>query len=240
MDRTELIEIEDNVKRVRERIQEAALRSGRNPEAVTLVAATKMNDASRVQAAIRGGVDACGENRVQELREKLEAGAYEGAPVHFIGHLQRNKLQHVVGACDLIQSGDSAALLREIDHRAGILGIRQDMLLEVNIGNEASKTGLDPAALPEILGLVGELSHIQVRGLMAIPPIFAAPEEARPVFARMQQLFVDIGQKKYNNVHMEILSMGMSGDYVEAILEGSTMVRVGTAIFGARNYAAQK
>ena len=240
MERKEQEIIRDNIRRVRDAMGEAAIRSGRRPEDVTLVAATKMNDAGRVQAAIAAGVDACGENRVQELREKLEQNAYAGAPLHFIGHLQRNKVRYVVGTCDLIQSVDSRQLLEDIEKRAASLGILQDVLLELNIAGEASKTGMPETALPEILAAAEEFSHIRVRGLMTVPPISAHSGDARPVFARLRQLFVDIGQKRYNNVHMEIMSMGMSGDYIDAILEGATMIRVGSAIFGARNYTAER
>ena len=234
-----LEQIAENVKRVRAEIAEAAIRAGRDPAAVQLVAATKMNDAQRVRAAVAAGVDACGENRVQELRDKLAEDAYRGAPLHLIGHLQRNKLKYVVGVCDLIQSADSEALLLEMDALAQKRGVVQNVLLEVNIAGEASKTGMSVAELPRILELAETFTGVSVRGLMAIPPISDVPGGNRPVFAQMQQLFVDIGQKKYNNVHMEILSMGMSGDYVDAVLEGATMVRVGSALFGARDYTVK-
>ena len=201
-----------------------------------LVAASKMNDAAAVREAIAAGVDACGENRVQELLEKNAQGAYAGAPLHFIGHLQKNKVKYLVGTADLIESVDSVELLRMIDARARKLGVTQDVLLEVNIGGEAAKSGFEPSALPEALEISGEFSSLKVRGLMAIPPVAEASGASRPYFARMRELFIDIGAKKYDNVSMDFLSMGMSGDFEDAIREGANVVRVGSAIFGPRNY----
>lgn len=224
--------IAENVARVRDAINEAALRAGLDGRAVRLVAATKQNPAQRVREAVLAGVDACGENRVQELCEKLEQEAYTGVPVHLIGHLQRNKLRLVVGRVDLIESADSAELLRLISARAESLGCVQELLAEVNIGRESQKTGLLPEQLDEFLSLAAELPAVRVRGLMAIPPA----GESRRSFALMRQLFVDTAAKKYNNVTMDFLSMGMSADYEAAVSEGANMVRVGTAIFGPRNY----
>ena len=201
-----------------------------------LVAASKMNGAEAVREAIAAGVDACGENRVQELVEKNAQGAYAGAPLHFIGHLQKNKIKYLVGVADLIESVDSEELLRLIDARALKLGVTQDVLLEVNIGGEAAKSGFDPADLPAALEFCGTLSAVRVRGLMSIPPAAEIPGASRPYFAAMRELYVDIGAKKYDNVSMDFLSMGMSGDFEDAIREGANMVRVGSAIFGPRNY----
>ncbi len=223
--------IADNVAAVRRRLEAAA--PGRS---VALVAATKMNDAARVREVIAAGADACGENRVQELLAKNAEGAYAGAPLHFIGHLQKNKVKNVVGLVDLIESVDSGELLRLIDLRAAALGIIQNVLIEINIGGELSKSGAELSALPDILAAAGALGHVSVRGLMAIPPISAAPGANRPYFARMKELFVDIGEKKYDNTCMDVLSMGMSGDFEDAAAEGATMVRVGSAIFGPRDY----
>ena len=228
--------ITENVALVRQRMLSAEAAAGISPGSTLLVAATKMNDAARVREAILAGVDACGENRVQELTEKNAQGAYAGKPLHFIGHLQRNKVRQVVGVCSLIESVDSAELISLIGKRAVSLGITQDILLEVNIGGELSKSGVSPDELPALLEAAASTGGIWVRGLMAIPPISTIPGQNRPFFARMRQLWVDIGSKKYNNVTMDFLSMGMSGDFEDAILEGSNMVRVGTAIFGARNY----
>ena len=225
------INIEDNVARIRERMDRAA---GGRP--VTLVAATKMNDAQAVRRAIAAGVDACGENRVQEMMEKLGQDAYAGAPLHFIGSLQKNKVKFVVGNCDLIHSVNSVELLETIARKAAALDIVQDVLLEVNIAAEPSKTGFLPEYLPQLLESAGNFSSVRVRGLMAIPPIAEKPGENRRYFAQMRELFIDIGAKKYDNVTMDFLSMGMSEDFEDAIAEGSNMIRVGSAIFGPRNY----
>lgn len=225
--------IAERVKLVTDRISEAALRSGRRPEEITLVAASKTKPAEDIREAIRAGVRAVGENRCQELTAKLAEHAYEGASLHFIGHLQQNKLRYLAGIADLIHSVDSEELLRELEHRAGLLNVTQNILLQVNIGGEESKGGIDPSALSELCQLAGTLPHIRLQGLMAIPPAYV-PGESYPYFSAMYRLFVDMGGKKYDNVRMDILSMGMSADYVRAISEGATMVRVGSAIFGAR------
>lgn len=229
--------IAENVARVRAQMAQAALRCGRNPEEIKLCAATKMNDADAVRQAIAAGVDCCGENRVQELTMKLSENAYAGAPVHFIGHLQTNKVRQVVGKVDLIQSVDSAHLLRAVDREAGRQGIRQDILLEINIGNEASKGGFSPEEILPLLENFGEFSNVCVKGLMAIPPISRFPGENLEFFQKMRQISVDIRDIINDNVKVDCLSMGMSGDFEDAIVAGSTMIRVGTAIFGARDYS---
>lgn len=228
--------IAENILSVRDEIAAAARKSGRSPEDILLCAATKMNDAQRIREAIAAGVDICGENRVQELCEKYELGAYEGCPLHFIGHLQKNKVKNIVGKVSLIQSVDSSELASVIDAKAAALGIVQDILLEVNIGGEAAKSGIAPEELFETAEKISRFPALRVKGLMAIPPICASAEENRPYFAQMRQLFVDIGAKKYDNVSMDFLSMGMSADFAVAIEEGANIVRVGTGIFGARNY----
>ena len=229
--------IAENVQAVRERMKAAALAAGRDPGEVLLVAATKMNGADRVREAIAAGVDVCGENRVQELLEKNAQGAYAGAPLHFIGHLQKNKVRQIVGLAELIHGVDSLALLAVIDRCAAGKGLVQDVLLEVNVGGEESKSGFAPEEVPAALEAASRFGSVRVRGLMAIPPICLLPEENRPFFQKMKQLYVDNGEKKYDNVSMDFLSMGMSGDYTEAIACGANMVRVGTAIFGARDYS---
>lgn len=228
--------IAKNVKLVKENIAAAAMRCGRDPKEIKLVAATKMNDASRVREAIAAGVDICGENRVQELSEKLAQGAYDGCPLHFIGHLQKNKVKYIVGKVELIHSVDSVSLAQEINRRAAALGLTQDILLEVNIGAEENKSGFAPEELANALDEIAQFSSVRVLGLMAIPPICEISENNRVYFKRMKQLFIDIGQKKYDNVTMLHLSMGMSADYEVAVEEGADLVRVGTGIFGARNY----
>ena len=229
--------IAENVARIRAEMVKAALACGRDPKEIQLCAATKMNDADAVRQAIAAGVDCCGENRVQELTAKLAQKAYEGAPVHFIGHLQTNKVKQVVGKVNLIQSVDSERLLRAINAEAARQGIRQDILLEVNIGNEQSKSGFHPEEILPLLDRIGEFSNVCMKGLMAIPPISSFPGENLQYFQKMFQLSVDIREKINDNVTVDCLSMGMSDDYPDAIACGSTMIRVGTAIFGARDYS---
>ncbi|MBP8639293.1 MAG: YggS family pyridoxal phosphate-dependent enzyme [Oscillospiraceae bacterium] len=228
--------IAENVGFIKSRIEKAAIAAQRAPDEIILVAATKMNSAEKVAQAISAGVSVCGENRVQELLEKKEQNAYNGAKLHFIGHLQSNKVKQIVGACDLIQSVDSLELLSLIDARAAALGIRQEVLLEINIGREASKSGIYEHELPVILEKASSFSSVFIRGIMAIPPISNSTGENRAYFARMCQLFIDNSTKKYDNISMDFLSMGMSDDFEDAIAEGSNMVRVGSAIFGARAY----
>ena len=228
--------IVENIMRIRQEIDTAARETGRTGKDITLVGASKMNDADRCREAIAAGIDALGENRVQEMTEKLKENAYDGAPLHFIGHLQRNKVKQVVGKAALIQSVGSEELLREIDRQAEKLGLVQDILLEVNIGGEAAKSGFAPAALADAAALARTLPHVRVRGLMTIPPADASREENMVYFQKVHALYVDINEKMYDN-EWEYISMGMSGDFADAIRCGSNMVRVGTAIFGARNYA---
>ncbi|MBQ1241928.1 MAG: YggS family pyridoxal phosphate-dependent enzyme [Oscillospiraceae bacterium] len=227
--------IAENIAAVREKIAAAAAESGRRGEDITLVGACKMNDAARCREAIAAGIDALGENRVQEMTSKLPEGAYEGAPLHFIGHLQRNKVNKVVGTVALIHSVGSAELLHEIARRAAALGIVQDILLEVNIGGEEAKSGFVPEALYAAAEETKTLPSVRLRGLMTIPPVAVGEHGSLPYFEKVHTLFVDINEKMYDN-KLDILSMGMSGDYEDAIRTGATMVRVGTAIFGARNY----
>ena len=228
--------IAENVARIRAEMNAAAIAAGRDPKSILLCAATKMNDADAVRQAIAAGVDCCGENRVQELIQKLSQNAYEGAPVHFIGYLQTNKVKQVVGRVDLIQSVDSLRLLTAIDKEAARQGIVQDILLEVNIGEEASKSGFRPEDILPVMEKIGEFPNICVKGLMAIPPISQNSGENLIFFQKMFQLSVDILNKIEDNVKVDCLSMGMSGDFPDAIACGSTMIRVGTAIFGARDY----
>ena len=228
--------IAENVARIRAEMEAAAIACGRDPKSIKLCAATKMNDADAVRQAIAAGVDCCGENRVQELTAKLAENAYEGAPVHFIGHLQTNKVKQVVGKVDLIQSVDSQRLLLAINKEAARQGIRQDILLEVNIGEEASKSGFAAEDILPLVENIAQLPNICIKGLMAIPPISYNPGENLQFFQKMFQLSVDISKKIEDNVKVDCLSMGMSDDFADAIAAGSTMIRVGTAIFGARNY----
>ena len=229
--------IAENVARIKQEIAKAAIAAGRNPEDILLCAATKMNGADAVREAIRAGVDCCGENRVQELTLKQSQDAYAGAPVHFIGHLQTNKVRQVVGKVALIQSVDSVRLLEAINKEAAKQGIVQDILLEVNVAKEESKSGFALEEMESVLSQMGRFPAIRVLGFMAIPPICQNSTENHKFFQKMYNLSVDITRKKYDNVYVNILSMGMSGDYADAIACGSTMIRVGTAIFGARDYS---
>ena len=224
--------IAENIAKIRANIAAVTEKS------VTLVAATKMNDAARIREAIAAGVDACGENKVQEFLEKDAQGAYEGCPKHFIGHLQRNKVNKIVGRVELIQSVDSEELLHLIDRRARSLGTVQDILIEISIAGEEQKSGIAPEELPALLACAAQCPGLRVRGLMCVPPVQENDGENRLYFARMRQLFIDNSTKKYDNVSMDFLSMGMTDDYLDAIREGANMVRIGSAIFGARNYGA--
>lgn len=231
MDKT----LESNIQAVRARIEAAAREAGRDPGEITLCAATKVQTSDTIRAAIAAGIAVCGENRVQEFTAHLADGAYAGAKVHFIGHLQRNKVKYIVGKVDLIESVDNRELLEMIDKRAEKVGVVQDILIEVNIGGEESKSGAAPEEAERLAALAGSLSHVRLRGLMAIPPVSTGEGSNRKFFAAMHQLFVDLQGKKYDNEStMDILSMGMSKDYPDAILEGATLVRVGTALFGPR------
>ena len=226
--------IAENIKKIRENIAGAG-GEGR----VLLVAATKMNDAARVREAVAAGVDACGENKVQEFLEKEPQGAYRGAEVHFIGHLQKNKVKHLVGKVSLIQSVDSLELLALISRLALERSLRQQVLLEVNVAGEAAKSGFRPEEIAAAIDAAAQYEGVFVRGLMAVPPICRDGKENIPYFQLMKQLFIDNGAKKYDNVSMGFLSMGMSGDYETAIACGANMVRVGSAIFGQRVYPAR-
>ena len=228
--------IAENVAAIRARMNAAAAAAGRDPAGIRLLAATKMNDAERVREAVAAGVDACGENRVQELVQKLPLGAYEGKPIHFIGHLQTNKVNKVVGKVDLIESVDRMELLEAVNRTALRLGIRQDILFEVNIAAEPQKGGLTPAEAAALAARMGDWPGVRLCGLMAIPPVSEKKGDNCKYFAKMRNLFVDISGKKYDNVSMVCLSMGMTDDFEDAIAEGSTMIRIGTAIFGARHY----
>lgn len=224
-------QVRENYSHIREAINTAAIRSGRNPDEITLMAVTKTVAPEIVNCAIGCGIRLLGENRVQEYQSKCDSYLPE-ADVHFIGHLQGNKVKYLIGNVSMIQSVDRISLAKEIDRCAGKHGIRQDVLLEVNIGGEASKSGVSPEVLPALLEEIAELPHLHVCGLMTIPP----PTQSTCHLEAMQKLFEDMKAKHFHNVDMNILSMGMSGDYEAAIACGSTMIRIGSALFGARNY----
>ena len=225
----------EKIRQVQDNIAAAAREAGRDPGGITLVAATKVQTSQTIREAIAAGVGVCGENRVQEMTAHLADNAYEGARLHFIGHLQTNKVKFVVGRVDLIESVGSQRLLEAIEHQAAKLGVVQDILLEVNVGGEESKSGVRVEELPALAARAAELPHVRLRGLMAIPPAARKEGENRPFFAQMRQLFVDIkGQMDDNKSVIDCLSMGMSRDYEDAVREGATLVRVGTALFGPR------
>ena len=236
MTEQEKIELRDRILAVQERIARAAEQAGRDPKEITLVAASKMNDAERVRAAIAAGITVCGENRVQELLEKYEQNAYEGADLQFIGTLQTNKVKYLIGKISLIQSVGSVHLGEAIAKEAAKRGVRQDILLEVNIGREQAKSGLLLEELDEAIARLSEKESLHIRGLMAIPPIADETTKNLSYFHEMRQVFVDILTKKYDNVNMDCLSMGMTNDFETAIACGANMVRIGTAIFFVRPY----
>ena len=225
--------IRDNYFRIMDNIAASAVKAGRKPEDVQLIAVTKFVDTDRIFEAVEAGADAVGENRVQELTDKLEFFNANELSVHLIGQLQTNKVKYVIGKAALIQSLDRIELAKEISRLAEKRQLVQGVLVEVNIGEEPQKAGVLPGELPAFLDMVSALPGVQVKGLMCIPPN-VGEGGARPYFARMRRLFEELGSSAPSGVQMQELSMGMSGDYTAAILEGATMVRVGTALFGAR------
>ena len=229
-------EIAENLAYIREEMQAACLRANRAPDAVRLLAVTKTVEPQRINAAIRLGVRQIGENRVQEFLSKQDDLELTNTEVHLIGHLQTNKVRQIVGQVQMIESVDSLRLAQAIAKRSVELGIVTPVLVEVNIGGEEAKSGAAPEALEDLLGEIAPLSGIHVRGLMTVPPMLDTESKKRQIFSKMYRLFVDIGAKNIDNIDMQELSMGMSGDYREAILEGSTIVRVGSALFGRRQY----
>lgn len=228
--------VADNVQRIREQMENACIAAGRPIDEVTLLAVTKTVDAERINAAIRCGVRQIGENRVQEFLSKRDDLNLDDVQAHLIGHLQTNKVRQIVGKVQMIQSVDSLRVAAAIDRCSSELGIVTPILVEVNIGGEEAKSGIAPSDLERLLYEIAPFDHVRVDGLMTVPPILHKENEKRAIFSKMYQLFVDIKDKNIDNINMQILSMGMSGDFREAILEGSTMVRVGSALFGERHY----
>jgi pyridoxal phosphate enzyme (YggS family) len=231
--------VRERFVRVREDVAEAALRAGRNPAQVRLMAVTKTVDEWLIREAVEAGTDLLGENKVQEIQRKR--GNLPPAEMHLIGHLQRNKAAKAAECADMIQSLDSVALARELSAAGGKLGRTIPVLLEVNIGRDEAKFGFPPEQTAAALEEIMRLPCLSVRGLMTVPPFLADERQTRAFFSQMMQLFIDIRDKTLDNISkeahaMEVLSMGMSGDYPWAIAEGSTLVRVGTAIFGMRDY----
>jgi pyridoxal phosphate enzyme (YggS family) len=220
--------IAENIRRIREEI------AGLTDREITFVAATKTQSAERVREAIAAGVDACGENRVQELTEKLAGNAYAGSAVHLIGHLQKNKVKQVVGKAELIQSVDSVELAELIAKRAVELGITQDVLFEVNIGGETAKSGFTPDEISDVLAEAIQIKGLRISGLMAVPPVQGEKNGNRKFFDKMLKIFLDNQEKLVHNGKSGYLSMGMSNDYRDAIASGANMIRLGTVIFGER------
>ncbi len=227
--------VSDNLKRIRENIAEAKFKAGRTDE-VRLMGVTKTVDPEIVSFSVKEGVTLLGENRVQEFLDKRDR--YEGSPeIHFIGGLQTNKVKYIIDKVSMIHSADSEKLIREIDRRAVNAGLRMDILIEVNIGGEESKSGVMPEALDELAYMAAEMSGVRLRGLMAIPPI-DVNGSSEIYFAKMQRLFSDLKDRTSGDDRFAVdtLSMGMSGDYETAILHGSTIVRIGSVLYGKRIY----
>ncbi len=236
LNENEFENIKENLKVIRERIAEAALKSGREEKDISFMAVTKTIDAPRINYAIKNGIRLIGENRVQEFESKADEIDLSECKAHLIGHLQSNKAKKIVGRVDVIQSVDTVSIANEIAKQARNRGIIQKVLLEVNIGCEWSKFGFDLSEVDEKAAEISEINGISVRGLMCVAPICENKAELLKIFENMYKLFIDIDSKKRDNIRMEILSMGMSGDYETAILGGSNLVRVGSAIFGPRIY----
>lgn len=235
-DENRLKSVEENYKRVLENVKESAVKAGRSESDVRLMCVTKTVEPAYINKAIELGADLIGENRVQEYLGKRDELNLSGVERHLIGHLQTNKVKQIVGEVDMIESVSSVKLAKEISKVSLQKGIVTNCLVEVNVGKEESKSGIYLEELEEALCEIAELPAIKIKGLMTIPPICETPDEARRYFAMLRQSFIDIKDKKTDNIDMEILSMGMSDDYEAAIAEGSNIVRVGSAIFGARQY----
>ena len=228
--------IEDNFKAINERIANAAAAANRNVQDVRLMAVTKTVESKFINYAVDKGIGLIGENKVQEFLMKEPELNLSKCKAHLIGHLQSNKVKKIVGKVDTIQSVDSVAIAREIGKRSVEAGVNTKILLEVNVGNEESKFGFSPDEVFERACEISEINGILIDGLMCVAPICEKDAEIRRIFSNMRRLFIDIEGKKRDNINMNVLSMGMSGDYKNAILEGANLVRIGSAIFGSRIY----
>lgn len=228
--------IEANIQEIRARIAAACQRSNRHPDDVTLIAVTKTIAPELINQAVTAGLRLLGENRVQEVLHKADA-VTPGVTWHLIGHLQTNKVRQIIDRVELIHSLDSLHLAQELQKRAQLRGKPVQVLVEVNIGQEASKFGLAPESVKDFLISLQTLDFIEIKGLMTVAPFLDDPEDVRMVFRSLKMLFDELKQLDMPNVRMEHLSMGMTHDFEVAIEEGATMIRVGTGIFGARNYA---
>lgn len=235
----EIGKISSNLRKIEETIEKTKACCGVKGK-ISVCAATKTVTPERIQAARECGLGLAGENRVQELTDKYSLGAYEGLGLHFIGRLQQNKVKYLVGKVSLIQSLDSLSLAAEIEKRYGAAGLVCDVLAEINSGEEPEKGGILPEEAKEFIWRVSEFPHLRIRGLMTVGPICEKRTDIIPFFEKTYKLFSDIGPKTGENVRMEILSMGMSGNYDIAVSCGATMVRPGSAIFGLRDYGTVK
>lgn len=224
----------ENLREIRENVRLAAEKVGKRPEDIRLMAVTKTVPAERVNEAIRQGVDLLGENRAQELNDKFDAYEKVGVDIHFIGTIQTNKLKYIVPKVSMVESVSSLSIAKEIERLAAKYDKVMDILVQVNVGNEETKSGFAVEELGDVLTEMAAMPHLRVMGLMAIPPFSPEKEASRPYFAQMAKLFIDIAAKKIDNINMVYLSMGMSHDYDVAIEEGANIVRIGSAMFGAR------
>ena len=231
-----LADVEYNFKTIQENIWNAAASVGKSGDDITFLAATKTVEPEIINHAISLGLDHIGENKVQDLLSKYNFYNLEKCSLQFIGHLQRNKVRQIIDKVDLIQSVDSAKLADEISQQALKHDLVMDVLVEVNIGKEENKSGVMPEELEDLLWNIANFKGIKVKGLMTIPPICNNTQKIRKYFENMHNIFIDISSKKIDNINMDILSMGMSADYCEAIMEGATMIRVGSSLFGPRIY----
>ncbi len=235
-DEARLQAVEDNYKAIKHRVEEAAVKAGRNPDDVRLMAVTKTVESVYINRALDLGADLIGENRVQEYLSKKDELHLDGVEKHLIGHLQTNKVKQIAGEVDMIESVDSIKLAKEIDRVSKNKGIVSKVLIEVNVGKEESKSGIFIEQLEELIQEASLLEGVKIKGLMTIPPICESDKEVSRYFEKIYQSFIDIKDKKIDNVDMDVLSMGMSGDFEAAVANGSNIVRVGSAIFGARKY----
>lgn len=235
-DEERFLSITENLKYISDDIAESAVKAGRNPDEVMLMAVSKTVESKFINHAIGNGIKLIGENKVQEFLMKQPELDLENCKAHLIGHLQSNKVKKIVGKVDTIQSVDTVSIAREIGKRSLEAGITTKVLLEINVGNEESKFGFTPEETFERACEISEIKGVSVNGLMCVAPICEKDAEIRSIFSNMHRMFIDIGAKKIDNINMNVLSMGMSGDYKQAILEGANLVRVGSAIFGARIY----
>lgn len=226
--------VAENLRRIRWEMEEAALAAGRDPDGVRLMAVTKTVPAEVVNLAIAAGVDLLGENRAQELTAKYDDYHKEGVSIHFIGHLQTNKARQIADKVDMVHSVGGLKLAEELNRQAEKLGKTLEILLEVNVGGELSKSGAPPQEIPALAVEMAGFPALRLRGLMTIPPICDTMLESERYFSLVEQLFIDIRDENRDNRNIDILSMGMSGDFPAAIRHGSTIVRIGTALFGAR------